>query len=534
MGGPDRLIDRIRHTAMSRREAPALTFLDGRLQPSAYTFGELLDAADLVARRLARTPLEPGSPVGILLRTQEEQVLHYLGALDAGLVPAILTPPNRKLNAPYYAETMAAVLARSGFAAVVTDLEDIAAGYPTLIPGSLERSGPWGTRTGEPVEGRVSFMQFSSGTTGIKRGVLVSDEAVITQLATYGEAIRLSAEDVILSWLPLYHDMGFIAALNLPLAAGVHSVMIEPVDWVTNPSLFLQAASDYRATVSWNPNFAYAFMAQRVRDRHLRAVDLSAFRALVNCSEPVTFQAQQLFAERFGAHKLRPDVFRGCYAMAETVFALTHGDPTDPCFLDTQGPAGSAYRKGQRTYVSVGRPLRGVELRVVDELGHDLPDRHIGELFARSPFNLSGYYRNPEATEKAFAGEWYRTGDLGYCADGAFYVVGRSKDLLIIGGVNVFPEDIERLVGGIPGVKAGRVSAFAEFDEQQQTEQVVVLAESDKTGADADALLMEGRQRIQSAFLISGFKLHLVEPGWLVKSTSGKMARAANRKKWTQ
>ena len=531
---PGRLARRIAAAARNSADRAAITFLDDQLAPRTYTFGELIAAATQIADRLASTGVDRSLPLGILLRTHEEQVLHYLGALFAGAVPAILAPPNRKLNREYYTETMAAVLEQSGFSAVITDLDEIAAGYPSMTPWSLQQRDGQALRSdsGTSVDPNVSFMQFSSGTTGIKRGVLVTDEAVLAQLESYAAALRLSQDDVIVSWLPLYHDMGFIACLNLPLAFGVHTVMLDPVDWVTDPSRFLLAATRYGATLSWNPNFAYAFMGQRVPEARLSGVDLSSVRGLVNCSEPVTEESQRMFADRFAAYGLAGDAFVGCYAMAETVFALTHGDRRDPDHLDWTGPVEDARREGSRAYVSVGRPLAGVDLRVFADDGDELGDRRIGELWVRSPFNLSGYYRNPEATTAAFQGEWYRTGDLGYRVGDAFYVVGRKKDVLIVGGVNVFPQDLEDLVSELKGVKPGRVSAFGQFDPRQQTDRVVVLAESELEGEEARQAVLGIRQRVQAAFHITGFKVHLVPAGWLVKSTAGKMARGANREKW--
>lgn len=526
------LVGRMLEQAARRADSPALTFLDAHGDATAYTFGRLFEEAQSLAERLRAAPVDTAFPVGILLQTQEAQVLHYLASLLAGVVPAILTPPNRKLNREYYAETMTQVLARSGFSAVLSDLDDIDPRIPVLAPGTMECTGePVRPDRGEPVGPDISFMQFSSGTTGIKRGVLVTDVAVLAQIDAYAGAIGLRDEDVILSWLPLYHDMGFIACLNMPLVAGVHTVMLDTVDWVTDPALFPRAVTAYRATLSWNPNFAYAFMGQRIPDRQLPGLDLSSLRALVNCSEPVTHESQELFARRFRESGLRADVFTGCYAMAETVFALTHGRSTDPLYLHESGPHDDARREGSRAYVSVGRPLPGVELRIVED-GRDVDDRWIGELWARSPFNLAGYYRNPQATGEAFHGDWYRTGDLGYRVGDSYYVVGRNKDVLIISGVNVFPQDVEDLVGGVEGVPSGRVSTYAEFDTRLQSDRMVVLAECTLDGAEAREVSVTIRQRIQAAFHITGFNVHLVPPGWLVKSTAGKMARGANREKW--
>jgi fatty-acyl-CoA synthase len=523
------LLDALRAAAGRRPDAPAFTFVGGRPEP--YSYGELFARAEALASRLHERELRTDAPLGLLLRRQEDQVLHYVAALVAGLVPAILTPPNPKLNREYYVETMAGVLARSRFSAVVTDVEGLELPTSTLRPYQLEvvRAIDDMDRGAEELE--AALLQFSSGTTGIKRGVLVTHDAALAQLRTYGEAIGLTEDDVIVSWLPLYHDMGFIACLNMPLAYGVHTVMIDPIDWVTRPSIFLRAASEHRATVSWNPNFAYAFMAQRVPARDLEGVDLSSFRGLVNCSEPVTHASQEAFRERFHPYGLAEGVFWGCYAMAETTFALTHGIVADPMSQDRVGPTDAETRA--EVYVSVGRPLPDVEIRVVLPDGADAEDRRLGELYVRSPFNFTGYFNDPEATAAAFDDGWYRTGDVGYRADGAFYVLDRKKDVLIVGGVNVFPRDLEDLVSGVDGVINGRTVAFSEFDERLQTERIVVLFESElDEGTERDELVLEVRQRLLAAFQIANFQVDAVEPGWLVKSSAGKISRRANRTKW--
>lgn len=527
-----------RETAGKSPESPAITFLRGSDHDAVtYTFRQLYDRVETLGAELATRYKDHTAPLGLLLGSQENQVLHYLAGLDAGVVPAILTPPNRKLNREYYLETMAAVLRRCRFGAVVSDVPDIDLPARGLAPHSFEDI-PSGEHEGSNPEGGeeldASFMQFSSGTTGIKRGVLVTDEAVIAQLQTYADALGLDDSDRILSWLPLYHDMGFIACLNMPLAFGVHTVMIDPIDWVANPGFFLRAASEYRATLSWHPNFAFAFMAQRVRESEIDGLDLSSLRGIINCSEPVTHESQQAFAERFTRARLQPSVFKGCYAMAETTFALTHGEPDDPLYVDPIGPIDDIKSASQAGHVSVGSPLAGVELTIRDpQDGQELPDRIVGEIWVRSPFNFSGYYSDPESTSDAFVDGWFRTGDLGYRVQNSYYVAGRLKDVLIVGGVNVFPQDIEDLAAKVGGVIPGRVSAFSAFDERMQTERIVVLAESDLRSSDAARhVILEIRQRILAALQLANFEVRLVEPGWLVKSTSGKMARGANREKW--
>ena len=523
----ERLFEQFRSIAEQQPHAPAFTFLGGRTEP--YSYAELFERASGLAERLDSLALVRDAPFGILLKRQEDQVLHYLAALAARLVPAILTPPNPKLNRDYYAETMAGVMAKTRFSAVVSDVGlDLPAAL--LEPEGLRRTNDFApTSHGEPLT--AAFLQFSSGTTGIKRGMLVSDRAAVAQLSTYGQAIGLQNRDVIVSWLPLYHDMGFVACLNMPLAFGVHTVMIDPIAWVTRPASFLRAASEHRATLAWNPNFAYSFMAKRIADKDLAGVDLSAFRGLVNCSEPVTHSSESAFGTRFAAQGLSPEVFWGCYAMAETTFAVTHGTPRDDGALDRVGPAAAA--QSDRPHVSVGRALPGVEIRVSSPDGDELPDRIVGELHVRAPFTVDGYYNDPEATKTSFEAGWYRTGDLGYRADEALYVVGRKKDLMIVGGVNVLPQDVEELVSGVEGVIPGRVTSFSDFDSNAETERIWILFESDvEERAARDRLVITVRQRVLAAFQVANFEVHVVAPGWLVKSSSGKIARNANRTKW--
>jgi fatty-acyl-CoA synthase len=523
------LLAAFREAAERRPDAPAFTFVGGRPEP--YSYGELFSIAADLAGRLARHELRDDAPLGLLLRRQEDQVLHYLAALEVGIVPAILTPPNPKLNRAYYAENMAGVLARSRFSAVVTDIDGLDLPTATLRPYDFE---PIDLAGDEPTQSErldAALLQFSSGTTGIKRGVLVTHEAALQQLHTYAEAIGLSDADVIVSWLPLYHDMGFIACLNMPLVYGVHTVMIDPIDWVTRPALFIRTASEHRATLAWNPNFAYAFMAQRVPARDLTSVDLSSLRGLVNCSEPVTSASQDAFLERFAPHGLRENVFWGCYAMAETTFALTHGTADDASCFDAIGPEAMTARVSR--WVSVGRPLPQVELRVVSTDGDDLPDRQTGELYVRSPFTFTGYFNDPEATAAAFDDGWYRTGDVGYRVGDAYYVIERKKDVMIVGGVNVFPRDVEDIVSAVEGVIPGRVVAISEFDPNVQTERIFVLFESALEEAPAlEELVLDLRRRILAALQIANFEVHAVPPGWLVKSSAGKISRNANRSKW--
>jgi len=382
----------------------------------------------------------------------------------------------------------------------------------------------------------TAFVQFSSGTTGAKKGVAVGLPAVLSQLAGYGEALRLRATgrieadrvmdgDAVVSWLPLYHDMGFVTAFLLPLWSGVFVSMLDPLEWVADPGSYLREVSRRGATLGWHPNFAFAHMARSARG--VEDAALGSLRLLANCSEPVTHDAQERFRTRFAARGLRPDVFAGCYAMAETTFAVTHGHPGEEV-RDRAGPANGGPLRTRLPLVSVGRALPSVEIRAVSEGGTPCGEGIVGELWIRAPFLSGGYVQNPGATSASFRDGFYRTGDLGYRRGRDWYVLGRQGDMMILAGHNVFPEDVERIVGAAPGIKPGRTVAFAEFDEGLQTERLVVLAEPARDGTLPDLVAI--RTRLQAELQVAA-RIEMVPPGWLVKSSSGKPARRASAEK---
>lgn len=524
---PGWLYQRLRTAGEQFSTRPALTFVDSDGESRTYSFDESYTAAEELSARLPSDI--PAGPVGILVDRQDDQVLHFLALLCAGRVPAILTPPNRKLDARYYAETNRAVLARVGFAAIITELEGLEGAAP-LILSPRDLTIRHAARSSDDIDAAgledAAFLQFSSGTTGIKKGVAVGPEAIIAQLDAYGQSISIDPDDVIVSWLPLYHDMGFITALHLPLWHGAHAVMQHPIDWVERPSSYFSLVTQHRATLGWHPNFAYKFMADRVRD--LSSYDLSSLRGLANCSEPAIHGTQAGFHGHFGTAGLSSSVFWGCYAMAETTFAVTHSVGTETVGLDHEGPLGQS--GVPRPVVTTGTPLSGVDVRVEGSEGDTMPAGECGEVVIAAPFLASRYYNNPEATSAAFRDGSYRTGDLGYRIGDQVYVTGRLKDLIIVAGVNVHPGDVEALVSEEPGVQSGRVAAFAHFDERAGTERIVILYEKAEDGGRVD---MAGlRRRLIAALELSNFEIRSVPAGWLVKSSSGKMARSTNRDKW--
>jgi fatty-acyl-CoA synthase len=524
------------------------------------TYRELIQQAAGYARLYAGAGVQPGEVVILILQHGQDLIAAFWGAVLHGAIPSIMPFLTEKLLPERYRKDLSALLTVTQPAAVVTypDFEEevraavgeassvralllSSAAQPVMQPDFTQMAGA--SRSAE----EIVFLQHSSGTTGLQKGVAITHRALLNQLRSYGQAIRLRREDVIVSWLPLYHDMGLIAGFLMPILEGVPLVLMSPFDWVKAPYRLMQAVSRYRGTLSWLPNFAYNFCAQKTRDSQLEGVDLSSWRAVINCSEPMFYNSFKMFAERFARYGLNPAALATSYAMAENVFGVTQGgidrpvtvDVVDIIALQEEGTARPPLdgRPAARM-LSCGPTIPGTEVRVLDPASRQpLPERRVGELAVRSDCMLAGYYHREDATAEVFIEGWYLTGDLGYLADGEVYVTGRKKDLIIVGGRNVFPQDIEAAAGGVPGVHPGRVAAFGLFNEALGTEEVALVAEVDTPEEDSEA-----RQAIEDAIrlavnqgtAVSLRYIKLVNAHWLVKTSSGKTARAANREKFLQ
>jgi fatty-acyl-CoA synthase len=366
---------------------------------------------------------------------------------------------------------------------------------------------------------------------------------VLNQLEAYSKAIQLDPEkDVIVSWLPLYHDMGLISCFLMPVLLRVPVIELSPFDWVRAPYKLLQSVSQYKGTLSWLPNFAYNFCANKIRERNLEGVDLSTWRAIINCSEPVHAESHRLFAEKFEKFGLRPQSLQTSYAMAENVFGVTQSSlEAGPVVVEIDRESFMMERivtppvagRSSMKMMSSGHPLSNTKIRVVDSNGMDIPERVVGEIILQSDCMLTGYYNRPDATELAMRAGWYMTGDYGFLADGELYVSGRKKDMIIVGGKNIYPQDLEALTGEVPGVHPGRTVAFGMYDEEAGTEEVVIIAEVDsEEPAEQEVIADAIRKHVTKSSAIALRHVRVVGEKWIVKTSSGKTARSANKEKF--
>jgi acyl-CoA synthetase (AMP-forming)/AMP-acid ligase II len=376
----------------------------------------------------------------------------------------------------------------------------------------------------------------------LQKGVALSHQAVFNQLDSYGKSLSLTDRDVIVSWLPLYHDMGLIAGFLMPILMGVPLVLMSPFDWVRAPYKLLQSISNYRGTLTWLPNFAYNFCSQKIRDRHLEGVELSSLRAVTNCSEPVRWESHVAFYERFKQYGLKFEALQTSYAMAENVFGVTQSQlGSVPVVEEIDRETFMVERLAKRPWdgrpsmkmMSSGQPLENVKMKALDENGSEVPDRVIGELALQSNCMLTGYFNRPDLTEEAFRDGWYLTGDYGYISEGEVFVSGRKKDMIIVGGKNIYPQDLESLTYEVPGVHAGRSVAFGLFDETQGTEDVVIIAEGDSDDPQEQQKIADAiRLHVTKNSAIALRYVRVVGPKWILKTSSGKTARSANKEKF--
>ena len=519
------------------------------------TYDQLLQGANAYASTLMRAGVKPGEVVVLILQHGEDLIHAFWGTILHGAIPSIMPFLTEKLSPERYRADLTTLVSVTKPAVIITYPEFAAEIQMTLSDEdsacSVLTTDQLAQRTDLHFDSLAGFsrnpqditlLQHSSGTTGLQKGVALSHQAVFNQLNAYGQALSLSENDVTVSWLPLYHDMGLIAGFIMPVLCGVTLVLSSPFDWVRAPYRLLQSISKYRGTLVWLPNFAYNFSAQKIRDRHIEGVDLSSLRAIINCSEPVRWESHLAFYERFKTYGLSLEMLQTSYAMAENVFSVTqsplNGVPTvdeiDREVFMVEGVAKSPVEgRPSMKMMSSGKPIGDVKVRIINELGQELPQRVIGEIALQSNCMLTGYYNRPDLSEKAFSDGWYLTGDYGYIANGEVFVSGRKKDMIIVGGKNVYPQDLELLTYEVPGVHAGRSVAFGIFDETQGTEEVVVIAEVDSKDVDeqqrvADAIRLHVTRNSAVALRYVKF----VCPQRILKNSSGKTARVANKEKF--
>jgi 1-acyl-sn-glycerol-3-phosphate acyltransferase len=526
-----------------------ITILDGEREEARLTYADLARDMEAVAAGLQREGLEPGQAAAIMLPTGRDFFAAYYGVLRAGGVPVPIYPPFRLAQLADHVRRQAGILQSAVARVLVTVREAKPVGsllrgqVPSLarivtvddLRAHAARPAPVAVKAED-----IAFIQYTSGSTGNPKGVVLTHANLLANMRAMVRACGATSADIFVSWLPLYHDMGLIGAWLCPLYAGLPLVAMSPLHFLSRPARWLWAIHRYRGTISAGPNFAYELAASRIDERELEGLDLASWRWAFNGAEPVSADTMARFAARFARHGFDPASLAPVYGLAECALDLAFPPGRRGVLVDridrerlaaervaVPAPEGAAHAVG---IVACGRPLAGYEMRIADEAGRELPERHVGRLEFKGPSATSGYFNNPEATAKLFDAGWLDTGDLGYIAAGELYLTGRSKDMMIRGGQNVYPYELEEAVGAVPGIRKGCVAVFGVGDPASGTERIVVLAETRETDATKRAALTAQINAL-AADLIGGpaDDVVLAPPHSVLKTSSGKIRRAASR-----
>ena len=498
-----------------------------------------------------------GAQAGDLILIADTQslaaVYTFWGALWIGAIPTLFPTQTEKLDPVIYRQRMGKLVTLSAVRLIITNQNfapslqaDPAITCPVhtteeLVLPKTTPSTPYLAKAKD-----IAFLQHSSGTTGLQKGVALTHTAVSQHLQDYATTLNLTEDDIVVSWLPIYHDMGLIAGFLLPLVMGVPLVLMSPFDWARIPAMLFRAISQYKGTLCWLPNFAYNHCARRIRQRDLQGLSLKSMRLFINCSEPVQLNSHQIFQQKFERLGLAPEALGVSYAMAENTFAVTQTTPGKAVRADTIhgrdlaekqiATPTDAQNPQLTTYLSCGQPLPRTEIRILGTHGNELTERHIGHISIKSPYMLRDYYNRPDLHPFDSHG-WYGTGDMGYMADGELFVIGRKKEIIINAGKNIYPQDIEAILNQVEGVYPGRVAVFGVPDEREGTELLVALVEAKPEAQETEAKTELGRrlrQAVAQQSMVTLSYAQVVPPRWLLKTSSGKIGRAANREKWLQ
>lgn len=523
----------------------------------AYSYAEVLQSASRAADYMLQRGVTKGSKVLIVLPTGPGFMSTFMGCQLLGAIPVPAVPPYglNRLD-EYFAKTSNLLIsseamgivtcrkllplfkaarptkeARSAFANLMLDID--------LLSHENEL-----TYAHEASPDDVAMIQFTSGSTGNQKGVVLTHRNLLANIRAIGEGAKFVPSDVCVAWLPLYHDMGLIGHFLAAIVWGMPLVLIPPLHFVRRPSSWLKAIKKYKGSCSAAPNFAYSLCVKKVSEKVMAELDLSTWRVALCGAEPIDPKTVRAFMEKFGNCGFPEGAFFPVYGMAENSLAVTFPpvgrgprfDDIDRDIFEQEGRAVPPSAESETlTCVSVGHALPRHEIRVVDEKGVTLNEGVLGEIEIRGPSLMQGYYKNKKATDEVMRpGGWLRTGDLGYQNDGELYVTGRFKEMIIKGGKNYFPQDIEVAASAIKGVRVGCSAAFGLWNSERGTEDLILVCETripENDPAYGD-LKTQIKRKVSQDTGTSPDRIVLVAPGAVPKTSSGKIQRGLTRKRY--
>ena len=527
------------------------------LQTEAQALAAGLLAQGMSPGERVATGLNAGDRIAIMLPTGREFFAAFYGALYAGCVPVPLYPPARLSQLEDHMRRIAGIVANAEATMLITDDRAKALGYLLRAQCASLRAvetvadlshhsllQPLPPLLPTPAAQDIAFLQYTSGSTGNPKGVVLTHANLLANLRAMEQASGVASADIFVSWLPLYHDMGLIGACMGSLCIGFRLVLMSPLAFLARPNRWLRTIHRHRATISAAPNFAYELCANKLDDRDLDGLDLSCWRLSYNGAEPVSPETIAHFTARFARYGYSQAAMTPVYGLAESSVGLAFPplgrgpliDRVDRVTLADLNLArvAPAADTHARRIVSCGLPLPGHAIRIVDVNGQELPERTQGRVQFRGPSATSGYFRNPETTQRLFDGDWLNTGDLGYLADCELYLTGREKDIIIRGGHNIHPQELEEAINQIRGIRKGGVAVFPATDAHTGTERLIVLAETREKWPteERSRILAEINNLAVDLIGMPADDIVLAPPRTVQKTSSGKIRRTACREQY--
>ncbi|MCA8921353.1 MAG: fatty acyl-AMP ligase [Planctomycetes bacterium] len=550
----------IRFLFVADDDLPPGATLVGDDQHLVFSYREALDLALRAAEHLRARGVTRGDRVLLMLPTGPTFMAAYYGCQLLGAAPVPVVPPVSLNRMEDHLKRIARIAKICTAKAVVVGSQMMPV-FKVVCSRDKEAKRSLGnairgsdllaeeTPLAEPVTGEAldpAMLQFTSGSTGDPKGVVLPHRSILSNMQAIGQAAQFGPTDVALAWLPLFHDMGLIGHFLAAVSWGIPLVLLPPEVFIRRPKEWLKAMSRYRGTCSAAPNFAYSLCAKKCKDADLAGVDLGCWRVAFCGAEPINPDTVTTFVDRFKSFGFRATSFFPVYGMAEFSLAATFPDPkAEPRFdtvhrlqFESKGiaePYAGSEADGALsvTWVGVGQALPGHEVRVVDAQGTLLPERREGEVEVTGPSLMAGYYKNPLATAETLRGKWLRTGDRGYLADGELFVTGRSKEVIIKGGKNLYPQDVEAAAAQVKGVRVGCCAAFGVRNQKRGTEDLILVCETREEDPDARGRMQTAiRNAVLEAVGATPDTIVLVGPGTVPKTSSGKIQRGLMRERF--
>ncbi len=549
------LLDVLEFHASQTPNGIFIRYLESDNTISELTFKGLCERAKFLGSGIIDRGLPANTPVAIMLPTGLEFFYAFFGCLYAGAIPVPLYPPDRPSQIEDYVKRQASILKNSQarllitipegrtlaklFGSISKDLEHV------HTPDELMLISP-ALHFPKIHDTDIAFLQYTSGSTGDPKGVMLSHANLLANIRAMGLAVGATCRDVFVSWLPLYHDMGLIGACLGSLYYGSELVLMSPLNFLAHPANWLSAIHRYRGTISAAPNFAYEICASRIAEEEIKNLNLNSWRMAFSGAEPVSAETIKKFSKRFAPYGFKHKAWMPVYGLAECSLGLTFQIPGKEPQLDCvsrktliaeQRAVNTSPEKADALeLVGCGVPVFRHEVRIVNNQGLELKEREIGHIHFRGPSATSGYYHNSKATQKLFHPPsdkglpWLDTGDLGYFAGGQLFITGRNKDLIIRAGSHLFPEEIEEQIGQVHDVRKGCVAVFGVADERTGTEKIVVVAETRISGKEIHEDLKKQINQVCALKLgMTPDEIVITPPRSVLKTSSGKIRRNATK-----